>query len=420
MRQTVSIFMLLLVVPGCMKVQRHAAPSATVATTRPVTQPSDRADLAFAEIDRPSLTPATRPATTQASGPAPLDAIDLFARGRDAMLRGQRFTAINLLEQAIRLDPHSYELRFWLGQAYTSGGVANEQSIAAYEAAAAIDPDHLIVHSELGRQYLAKRETKKALDHLLQATRTREYDKDDGAAAVVDFYLARALEESGYDRAALEIYEKLIDRLQAGGLSVRGTPELAYLLNQPEALYVQVGELLEKRGRHDDAIHLYALAANRKPDNFAIQSHLIRALAAAGRGDEARTRATHAVRTSRASPQSMTLLKEIFRQTGGTDDAVARELERLRRERPGDRTLLYALVDVLTSQGSSTEATKLLAEAAQEARYETELVRRLFKLYNGAGDTAENVDAAARLLIEALAARPDNTRDLSPMWSDLL
>ena len=90
----------------------------------------------------------------------------------------------------------------------------------------------------------------------------------------------------------------------------------------------------------------------------------------------------------------MALLKEIFRQTGGGEDAVARQLQHLRRQRPDDRTILYALVDALGSQGKAAEATKLLAEAAQEARYETELVRRLFKLYESAGDDARSADAA--------------------------
>jgi tetratricopeptide (TPR) repeat protein len=421
MKRGASIILAALLMAGCATsaTKRRAAPTAAAPSPGvAATKPSDPAELAFDEIDRPPLSPATRPTTNAATtAPAPLEAIALFAEARNAMLQGQRYTAINLLEKAIRLDPHSYELRFWLGQAYTSGGLANEHSIAAYEAAAGIDPDHLIVHSELGRQYLAKNESRKALDHLLLAAQTSEYAKDDSAAAVVDFYLGRALQVNGYDRAALEIYQKLIERLEAGGLQVRGNPELAFLVAQPETLFVQVAVLLERRKRYDDAIRLYTLAIDRKPGHFSYQAQLIRALSASGRGAEARRRATEVVRIERASPDSLALLKETFRQSGGGgDDAVARELSRLHRASPKDRSLLYALVDVLASGAKSEEATGLLAEAAQDARYETELVRRLFKLYDNAGD----VDAAARLLIEALAARPDNTRDLTPMWSQLL
>ena len=398
---------------GCAAKPRPAVPAVKVATTAPATKPSDKADLAIDEIEpRPVL--AKREPATQPSR-APLDALDLFADARRAMLQGQRQTAVNKLEQAVRIDPESYELRFWLGQAYTTGGMANDKSIAAYEAAAAIDPDRIIVHCELGRQYLAKNETDKALEHLLLARQTSEYAEEGDRAAVADFYLAKALQQGGYDAAALESYQKLIRRLQSGGLPVRGSPELAYLVAQPEGLYVQVAELLEKRGRPDEAVRLYALAVERQPEQFGLHAHLVRALASAGRRDEATRRAGDVVRRFRASPDAIALLKDVFRKVGG-DDAVTRELVRLRRERPDDRTLLYALVDVLTAQGKTTEAGELLRDAAKQAKYETELVRRLFKLYDGADD----IDAAARLLIESLAARPDNARDLTPMWSQLL
>lgn len=414
MRLAPLILVATLTAAGCASKPRAAMPVAEVGKPEPpATRPSDKSDLAIDGIEpRPVL--SKRAAATQPSR-APLDAIELFAAARQAMLQGQRQTAVNKLEQAVKLDPESYQLRFWLGQAHTSGGMANEQSIAAYEAAAAIDPDRIAVRSELGRQYLAKNDTAKALEHLLLARQTTEYAEDDSLAAVADFYLAKALQQAGYDTAALQSYNALIRRLQNGRLHVRGSPELAYLVAQPENLYVQVGELLEKRGRPGEALKLYQLAVDRRPEEFALHAQLVRALASAGERDEATRRAGEVVRRFRASPDAIGLLKDVFRKLGG-DDAVVRELTRLRREQPDDRTLLYALVDVLTAQGKTTEAAELLRDAAMQAKYETALVRRLFRLY----ESADDIDRAARLLIDALAARPDNARDLTPMWSQLL
>lgn len=408
MRVATGILLSALLIAGC--ATKH--PVAPVATTAPTTKPSLKSDLALHEIEPYPVLATTQPSSQTRAN---LDAVELFAHARRAMLNGQRYTAINLLEKAIALDPDSYELRFWLGQAYTTGGLANDQSIAAYEAAAKIDPDHIVVHSELGRQYLAKNDTRQAIEHLILATQTADYDSDDSAAAVVDFYLGKSLQQAGYDRAALEAYERLLDRLRAGGLTLRGNPELAYLAAQPQALFLQIGELMEKRGQLDEAILLYEQAAERKPDDFAIQSHLVRAYTAAGRRDDAVRVAADAVRQTRANADSVALLKDIFNQTGG-DDALIRELDRLRRQQSDDRVLLYALVDILTAQNQTGRATQLLAGAARDARYETELVRRLFRLY----DTTDHVDSAATLLIEALAARPDNARDLAPLWSQLL
>ncbi len=47
-----------------------------------------------------------------------------------------------------------------------------------------------------------------------------EYQSDESDAAVADLFLARALQQGGYDRAALERYATLLRRVQ--GRSGRG------------------------------------------------------------------------------------------------------------------------------------------------------------------------------------------------------
>src|SRR3954464_1855702 len=124
---------------GCATPAKRAAVAISKAPApAPSPRPTENADLSLDEVALRFVKPGPATATTAAAddiGHAPLDAVELFARGRDAMLQGQRQTAINLLERAVKLDPKSYELRFWLGQAYTAGGLANADSIAAYEAA---------------------------------------------------------------------------------------------------------------------------------------------------------------------------------------------------------------------------------------------------------------------------------------------
>ncbi len=120
------------------------------------------------------------------------------------------------------------------------------------------------------------------------------------------------------------------------------------------------------------------------------------------------------MRQFRATPESLALLKEIYGKAGG-DEAVARELQRLHRERPDDQGVLFALAEVLNGLGRTEQAKALLVEAARESNYQIDLVKRLYKLYDDAGD----VRSAAQLLIEAMASRPDQTRDLAALWLDL-
>src|SRR5262245_48704800 len=81
------------------------------------TQPLDaQAKLTLEQIQPKPLLPAARkPATT---APAPLESIELYAHARDEILQNHTYTAINLLEKAITIDPDSFELEFALGRAY--------------------------------------------------------------------------------------------------------------------------------------------------------------------------------------------------------------------------------------------------------------------------------------------------------------
>lgn len=398
---------------GCASQKKPHRTSNTKPTTEPTTRLTAAADMSVDEIEpRPELRATTKPVSTTKPS---LDSIALFAEARDAMLTGKRFTAITLLEKAIKLDPDSYELRYTLGQANTGPGMSYDPAIAAFEAAAAIEDDHASVHTELGRLYLSKGNVTKAIQHLRLATQTSGYDTDDAQAAIIDYFLAKSLQQGGYDRAALDSYRNLIERLHSGAVATRGSPELSYLVSRPEALFVQVGELCEKRGMYEDAIHLYNLAAERQPDDFSYKAHAVRALVKSGKTEAAAKDASELVQQFHASPDSLTLLTEVFRKQGG-NEAVARELQRLRKESPTDSVILYALVDLLNDMKRGPEAQQLLVESLKQTRYPAEMVKRLFKMYDNAGD----VDSAARLMIETLAVRPDGMRELLPMWVQLL
>jgi tetratricopeptide (TPR) repeat protein len=385
----------------------------TAATRAAATRPADPALFSLADIQPKPVLSTTRPATMR-TGKAPLEALELFAQGRDALLQGQAYTAIAILEKAIKLDPQSYDLRYALGQAYAGMGGASDQSIQALRDAADIEPDHLDLQTELGRQYLVKRDLDKAIQHLFLAMQTADYKADVPGSAVADFYLASALRQRGYLSAATECYKRLIERLRRGGMPVRMTPELAYLVNQPEKVYEAVAELYEKIGRFDDAAAALEEVARRRPERFDVRKRLVHMLVQAQRQSEGVTQAERALRDFHASAESIALLNELYDSRGG-GAALAQELSRLHGAVPDDRAVLFALVDTLEKTGRASEAENVLEQAAPQTRYDIELVARLFKMYQKRAD----VSAAARLVVEALAHRPDSIRDLDGMWTEL-
>src|SRR5690242_3172138 len=96
-----------IVIGGCAAQPKPAQRTAAThpATTRSAivtTQPVDpMALLSLDEIQPPAVMP---PAPTSQPGVAPLEALQLYARARAAVLDNRRIFAVPLLEKAIQLD----------------------------------------------------------------------------------------------------------------------------------------------------------------------------------------------------------------------------------------------------------------------------------------------------------------------------
>ncbi len=337
----------------------------------------------------------------------------LFARARENILANRRFTAINLLERAIQLDPNSFELYNTLGWTYQGSGGNDRKALAAFEKAAAIDPDHLELQLELGRQYLAAGNVDLAVRRLRLALQTREYGSDEAQAALADFFLARALQQGGYDRAALDQYSRLLARVKNHPTALASDPRLAYLIS--DRLQADVGDLHARRGNYEEALRAYELAAGGSNADFDLESRVVRALAALGRDEEAARRAADAVGRSHASPESIALLREVYRKLG-SESAASNELERLHERNPADRSILFALVDLLRADRHFDQAERILEQASASRPSDIQAMRRRVELRVERGDSA----AAATLLIEFSARAPWLVPEVTPLWSSVL
>src|SRR5688572_12145150 len=260
----VTIFALL--ISGCAAHRKRTAiagaeraPTTNEITVGPATQPIDaKADLALAQIPAPSL-PTTAPATS-ASRP-PLEALELYARARDALASGHQFTAISALERALKLDPDSAELYRLLSRAYLAGG-NSAKAIDALDRATRLDPQDLRSQTALARLYLQKGNAADAMDHLRIGMQSKQYAEDEAAAGIADYFLARALQQQGYDRAALEQFEKLLGRLQHRSLALRSDAELADWASRPQSIWADAGRLYEKRGEYNKALDAWRPVAS--------------------------------------------------------------------------------------------------------------------------------------------------------------
>jgi tetratricopeptide (TPR) repeat protein len=157
------------------------------------------------------------------------------------------------------------------------------------------------------------------------------------------------------------------------------------------------------------------LTVERAPDSFEYQSKLARALLAAGRTADAEQRAQSLVTRFRASADSLSLLREVYRDAGHEDQLVD-ALVALRAAKPKDRSLTFALADAYKQSNRFAAAEDLLQDAAKATPDDGEIVRRIFSLY----EERDDAEGAVRVLVNALAANPDSIRQLTPLWAELL
>ncbi|HEX8911315.1 MAG TPA: hypothetical protein VF796_03070, partial [Humisphaera sp.] len=348
---------------------------------------------------------------------------------------------VSLFEQAVAADPYSYELWYELGKARSTWLGHSAAATSAFLKAAELQPDHLDVQLELGRQLLAAGDGEQALHRLRLATRTSQYRAEtdpenppaaatqpapvapadvppaEHRAAEADYLLGQALADLGYDRAALDRFEFLARRLDREGGSEAGGSLLPHATAR---LHVQIGDLYLRR---DDPAA--ALAAYRKADASAaareaapdplVHGRIVRALLAAGRAEEALSTAADGVRRANASPGSVDLLREAYKLAGRPAGAAAAALTDLHRKHPDDRPILFALCQLLADAGDARSAVKLLADVRTRAPADAAVVCRQAVL-------ARDVDGAAgavEVLAGALAGWPELDGQLDPAFRAL-
>ena len=389
-----------------------SAPAALAAAAPLDPQASLSLDQIPPEVTLPP--PSTQPDQSR----PPLDALMLYAQARVAEDTNQRFVAIDLLQKAARLDPASFNLQSELARLYLTSNSDGEEAADALQRAAELNPDDLQTQTDLGRVFLSRGQLDKAIEHLRLALQTTEYRQDDDSSAITDYYLAQALQKQGYNRAALEEYTRLLDRLEHAPESVRGNPDRDYWLSRPDLLYAEVGGLYEKQGEPQQALAAYEVVAEHSPDDLDTQARIVRLLLKVGRRDEAAHNAIDAVVRTHASAPSLAMLQDVYH--GDNAGAVA-AMRRLYDQQPQDLSVLFALTDLLIAGGDAPQAEHILLNVVarttdNNGAGDIQVLRKLFDELSKQGKTLE----AARLLVETSARRPDTVDEILPMWLELL
>jgi tetratricopeptide (TPR) repeat protein len=408
-RRIALLFAIVVAAEGCGQIQ---TPKQAAAPAPPI---DPKAQLTLEQVPPPTSEIPPPLATTQPDAPAPVESLALFAAARDAMIDSNPAGAITWLNKAIQIDPDSYHLYRALGEAYLAiSRRPSPEELKAFENALALKPDDLHLQAVVGTQYATLGETDKALAHLRLAVLSTDYPNDDVTATEVDWVLAPLLDRMGYDRAALDEYTALMNRLQNPSFDMTSDPGLAELLAAPQQIWLEAGRLDEKLGRWSAALDAYRAVAATDTSDFALQDRIVRMMANMGQNDAALIQAADAVLRFGANSDSVRLLEDVARQNGRNPADVLREMC---QAHPDDQGLVLCLAGVLIDEDRKPEAQDVLESAVSKfGLQDRPVVDKLFDLYLD----RDEIPAGARLLVEFLAAEPDAVGEIEPMWASLL
>jgi predicted Zn-dependent protease len=416
-RPAFAILLTLLLAAGCAQVKApdlHDSLASTAPAPAPAADPKSL--LTLDQIPPPTLLPEPRPAT-QPDELAPAKSLALYGSARAAMDDNQPLSAVTLLQQAIALDPDSFELYRALGEAQLASlRQPNEAEFHSFEKALELRPDNLRLQALLGAQYAAANQLDNALRHLRLSLQTRQYQQDEVAAAAVDLLLARLLQQEGYDTAALDRYHVLLGRLDKPSFALRADPDLGPLTENPQSLWLEVGFINERRGNWAEALAAYEPQAKVDPSNFELQAKVVRMLSNLGRTRDAVKQAADVVLTFDASADSLALLKSVCADRGVN---AVNALTRIYEADLSDNAALVALAAVLTDAGQTVQACTLLQQALA-AGVTGDANRQVCNLLFGLYLKREDVPSATRLLIVYLAQHPDQVGEAEDWWDELL
>ena len=300
-----------------------------------------------------------------------------------ALVAAGKFDAATAkMKEAVAGDAHNAELQDELGSLYAQRQDWPDAE-RAFSAAVEAKPDFAMAHLHLGLTRKAAQETD-AMEELAKAYQLAPEN------AFIAAQYGQALAAAGEDGEALPVLEHAV-KTDAGADA--GSMEAAY----------QLGLVLQRANRLDEAIALFKKAAAAEPRNAEVLTNLGMALCQAQRAKEAVPILQRAVQLTPENAVSHQDLAAAFIQLNQVGDAIdqLKAALKLTPEAPQlhyNLGLAFKMQDDAVSAIPELETAEKLDPAAPESRYV------LGVLYMQVGRYAD----AARELSAALKLRPEN------------
>jgi serine/threonine protein kinase/tetratricopeptide (TPR) repeat protein len=371
-----------------------------------------------------------RPATTN------IDAFELYSKGRAFLERRDVKEnidfAIQIFEEALRLDPNFALAEAGLGEAFwrkylaTRDGVWFERAIAAGDRALVLDPYQAQVHVSLGIVYHGMGKIERAIEEFKRAVELQPVS-DDPYRWLGHCYMQKGemKQAIGYFEKAIEVRPGYWDNYNALGIGYyrfgryRDAAEQfrRVISIQPDNYqgYDKLGSMYSALGLYEDALpmHERAIEIYPNPESF---SNIGTAYYYLGRFQEATEAYRAAIELSPHDDILYRNLGDAYLRVGKPDDAK-QQYERagkLLRARlainPDDAPSLSDMAICHAKLGRYQEAIKTSERAVSLEPRNTDLMYQLAVVYALTGETRKATESLSRALAHGYS-RSEAARD---------
>lgn len=255
---------------------------------------------------------------------ARLEALQLYARGRQKLLSGQPASALVDLQEAARLDPGAAEV--WRDIGGAQGELGRRSAAAsAFQQAVRRGLRDARVLASLGRELVRSGRDADGASMLAHAREASPEAADPALPILIDSDLADALERLGYTGAAAELLIGVasVDDRTLGRTRLR--TELAEVVRRRGDFLRRAGDAAMRLGRESDALRAYEAALGVPgTDPGALTARRVYAAVRAGLPADAALALASVVRAAgRVEPRDLPLIRYVAEQTDAGPDVAS-------------------------------------------------------------------------------------------------
>lgn len=229
---------------------------------RPASHARSVMPLDEALADASSSFPAPEVETPDTPGADELDeALKLYIRARDELLRGLTLAAVTHLERARTLDPTAASILRELAHAYALA--KNNALIAAtFQRLIQLEPDDSEALFTLGLAAVNRGDDVRAIARLAHLRLAgHRFDHDPAAEVLADYAMHVAMRRMEYDRAAIELGRAAAEVSFPRDVPTAYRFQLSSLYRQRGQLWLAVGDAYCRLGSYESALEAYERSA---------------------------------------------------------------------------------------------------------------------------------------------------------------